>query len=106
MQATVVVVFNHIPGVPGKLTVADRDIRRKGAFDLHAASLPWTPIATGALRGNVVVDEHGVHWLQFYAAFQNEGTVHIPPKLFAQHGYDVAVPGMLAAYRQLEGRLV
>jgi hypothetical protein len=79
----------------------------KGALDIYAASIPWTPIETGALRGNVTANKDGVHWHQHYAAHQDKGTVRgITPKLFAEHGYDVTVPGMLSALQQIEGELV
>lgn len=106
MSVTVVVRENHFPGMTGRLTVADRDIRMKWALDVRAASIPYTPVDTGALVNNVEVGVGSVHWVQDYAAYQNMGTVYIAPKLFANHGVDVATPGAMAAYRQLEDKLV
>ena len=107
IAATVVIKTNHLPGMDGRLRQAERDIRMKGALDLGAAADPWTPVLTGALRGNKTMDENGVWWHQGYAAHQNFGTVRgITPKGFAEHGYQVAVPPMLAAMRQIEGQLV
>jgi hypothetical protein len=106
MSVTVEVRFNHFPGMPARLNGADRDIRMKWAQDVRAASIPYTPVDTGALVNNVTVEPGSVHWHQEYAAYQNMGTVFIAPKLFANHGADVATPGAIAAYRQIEGQLV
>lgn len=107
MQASVVIRSNHLPGMAGRLREADRDIRMKGALDMYAVSLPLTPIDTGALRGNVSVNENGVHWHQDYAAYQDKGTVRgVTPKLFAETAFTQVVPGMIAAYKSLEGRLI
>jgi hypothetical protein len=105
MTVTVDVRVNKFPGMPARLAAADRDIRTKWAFDVRAASAPYTPVDTGALVNNVQVEAGSVHWLQDYAAYQNMGTVFVTPKLFANHGVDVATPGAVAAYRQLESRL-
>ena len=107
MKVDVVIVKNRFPGMDGRLREADRDIRMKGALDIYAASLPLTPIDTGALRANVVANETGVYWNQNYAAHQNYGTVRgVTPKLFANTAYDQVLPGMLKSYEQLEGRLI
>lgn len=106
MKADVVIIENRFPGMGARLKQADRDIRMKGALDIYAASLPLTPIDTGALRANVVVNETGVYWNQNYASFQEFGTIRgVTPKLFAITAYDQVLPGMIAAYKQLEGRL-
>lgn len=106
MTVTIVERFNKFPGMPARLTAADRDIRTKWAFDVRAGSVPLTPVDTGALVNNVQVEPGSVHWLQDYAGYQNGGTIFVAPKLFAQHGVELATPGATAAYRQLEGRLV
>lgn len=107
ITATVVIKTNHFPGMSGRLQQADRDIRTKGALDIYAASIPYTPVDTGALRGNVTADEHGVHWHQGYAAYQEFGTSRgVTAKSFAAQGFASGYPSMLAAYRTIEGRLV
>ena len=107
LTATLVVKKNRIPGMDGRLRQADRDIRIKGAEDMYAGSLPTTPVDTGLLRGNVVRDETGVYWLQDYAAHQNFGTVRgVPANHFAETGFNVGYPGMIAAYQDLERQLV
>lgn len=107
MQATVVVIQNRFPGMSGRLAQADRDIRTKGALDVYAASVPLTPVDTGALRANVTANEDGVHWHQGYAAYQEMGTVRgVTPKLFARTAFEQTLPGVIAAYKGIEGRLV
>jgi hypothetical protein len=105
MSVTVEVRMNKFPGMPGRLQAADRDIRTKWGLDVRAASIPLTPVDTGALVNNVELGVGEVHWIQDYAAYQNMGTIFIAPKLFANHGVERATPGAIAAYRQLEGRL-
>ena len=107
MEATVVVKMNKLPGMDARLRQADRDIRMKGALDIHAASLPYTPVDTGLLRGNVEATEDGVHWRQEYAAHQEFGTVRgVTPKLFARTGFEQTMPSIMAAYQHLERQLV
>ena len=49
----------------------------------------------------------GVYWLQDYAAHQNFGTVRgVPANHFAETGFNVGYPGMMAAYQDLERQLV
>ena len=107
MEATVVVKMNKLPGMDARLRQADRDIRMKGALDIYAASLPYTPVDAGLLRGNVETTENGVHWRQAYAAHQEFGTVRgVTPKLFARTAFEQTMPSIMAAYKDLEGRLV
>lgn len=106
MSVTIEVRINKFPGMPARLTAANNDIGTKWGLDARAASIPYTPVDIGALVNNVETGVGFVHWIQYYAAFQNDGTVFIAPKHFAQHGVDVATPGAVAAYRQLESRLV
>lgn len=107
ITATVTIKTNHLPGMSGRLTGAVDDVLTKGALDIYAASIPWTPIETGALRGNVTTNKNGVHWHQHYAAHQEMGTVRgITPKLFARTAYERVAPGMIAALQQIEGELV
>lgn len=107
MNVDVVIISNKFPGMSGRLRQADRDIRMKGALDIYATSIPYTPVDTGALRGNVTTNETGVYWHQDYAPYQEFGTVRgVTPKLFASHAASVVFPQMIAAYQQIEGRLV
>ncbi len=106
MQVDVVTISNKFPGMSGRLRSGVDDILTKGALDIYAASLPYTPIKTGLLRANVVADNTGVYWNQHYASHQELGTVRgVTPKLFATTAYHQVAPGMMAAFNQLEGRL-
>ncbi len=107
LTATVVIKTNHFPGMSGRLRAKVDDVLTKGALDLYAASIPMTPVDTGALRGNVTATKDGVHWHQGYAAYQEMGTVRgVTPKLFAQTAYQHTAPGMIAALQSIEGDLV
>lgn len=107
LRATVTIRSNKLPGMDGRLRTAVRDALTKGALDIYAASLPLTPVDTGALRANVTATADGVHWQQEYAAYQEFGTVRgVTPKRYAGQAFERVAPGMVRALSQLEGRLV
>lgn len=107
IAASVTIKTNRFPGMGGRLNRAVDDILTKGALDLYAASIPYTPVDTGALRGNVTANREGVHWHQGYASFQEMGTIRgVTPKLFARTAFEQTVPGIRAALSSIEGELV
>lgn len=80
------------------------------ALDLATATClevanPMTPVDTGALVSNKTIDRgeysREITWNQEYAAFQNNGTVHIAPKQFADRGAEAAEPALLQSLRGL-----
>jgi hypothetical protein len=66
---------------------------------------PLTPVDTGALKSAKEITDTSIHWLADYAAYQNIGTVHIAPRLFATTAADRVKPQWIRALSQIEGRL-
>jgi 3-phenylpropionate/cinnamic acid dioxygenase small subunit len=68
-----------------------------------SAADPLTPVDTGMLRSNkqIVNASMGalvasVNWVQFYAIYQEMGTIYFPGNFYARTGSEHATPGLLA----------
>lgn len=105
MSVTVTITSNRLPPMSANLNRAAKDITRKAIFDVVAYADPLTPVDTGHLKSAKVITDTSVHWLADYAGFQNFGTVHVPPRLFATTAVSHVKPQWIAALRQIEGRL-
>lgn len=108
MAVEIVVRFNRLPQAGQRLRRAAEAIDTKAAHDIYAASLPFTPVRTGALRNNVQITSAGggrpaaVHWKQHYAAYQEFGTGRgVAPKRFAAQAVQRVQPGWLRAHEAL-----
>jgi hypothetical protein len=97
-DVTVTVASNRLPQLraQGKRK-ASQAVRRAG-FNTIRHAAPLTPVDTGALKANFVLDiTNGglsavLKWAQFYAFFQNDGTRYITGKRFAEGGAEKAFP--------------
>lgn len=105
MSVTVTITSNKLPPMPARLNAAVKDITKKALFDVVAIADPMTPVDTGHLKSAKEITDTAVHWLANYAAYQNMGTVHIAPRLFATTAAERVRPQWIAALRQIEGRL-
>lgn len=105
MSVTVTITSNKLPPMPAHLNAAVKDITKKALFDVVAIADPMTPVDTNHLRSAKEITETSVHWLAYYAAYQNNGTVYIAPKLFATTGAERVKPQWIRALSQIEGRL-
>lgn len=81
------------------------DSRINAAFDhaveaCIAAADPLTRVDTGALVSNKAItrgaDSLTIEWIQPYAGFQNDGTVHMSGTHFANAGFDAASPVLIS----------
>jgi hypothetical protein len=106
MSVTVTIRSNKLPPMPAKLQAAVRDITKKALFDVVAIADPLTPVDTGHLKNAKEITADSVHWLADYAAYQDKGTVHVPPRLFATTAAERVGPQWQRALADIEGRLV
>lgn len=76
----VIVHHNHLPRLKAQGKQRASQAVRRAALATWRFSAPHTPVDTGALKANVIVDVANgglsatVRWGQEYAVFQNEGT--------------------------------
>jgi hypothetical protein len=105
VSVIVTITSNRLPPMPANLNRAAKDITRKAILDVVAHADPLTPVETGAMKNNKVITDTSIHWLQDYTGFQNFGTVHVPPRLFATTAVSVVRPQWIAALGQIEGYL-
>lgn len=98
-DVTVTVTKNNLPMLKARGKQKAQQAVRRAAFNTHRYSAPLTPVDTGALKANVIIDVTNgglsatVKWGQFYGIFQEFGTRRgIAPKRFAQGGAEKAFP--------------
>lgn len=106
IRAEIVINFNKLPPMPARLRAEATQETRAALQQVLAIGTTLAPVDTGALRANAIADDTQVHWMQPYAAFQNNGTIHIPPVLFANRAVDQVKPQWEARLRAIPGRLV
>jgi len=106
MSVTVQIISNKLPPMPARLNAAVKDITKTALFQVVAIADPLTPVDTGFLKSAKEITDDSVHWLADYAAYQDKGTVHIAPRLFATTAAERVRPQWILALRQIEGRLV
>ena len=96
---TVTVTQNRLPQLKANGKRKAGQAVRRAAFNTQRYAAPLTPVDTGALKANVIIDQAGdglsatVKWGQFYAIFQEYGTSRgVSAKRFAQGGAEKAMP--------------
>lgn len=109
-DVTVTVQSNRLPQLraQGKRR-ASAAVRRAG-FNTARYAAPLTPVDTGALKANFVLDIFNgglsatLKWVMFYALFQNYGTSRgITGKHFAEGGAEKAMPRFQRDMSQIYG---
>lgn len=105
MSVTITITHNRLPPMPANLNRAAKDITKTALFQVVAIADPLTPVDTGFMKNAKEIGDDHVHWLADYAAYQNMGTVHVPPRLFATTGAERVRPQWIRALSQIEGRL-
>lgn len=98
ISARIEVVFDRTPGASARVRAGARDVDRRAALAVYAYSQPMTPVDTGALKSNVTVGPDFVHWHQNYAMFQELGTRHLAPRLFATTAVNRVRPQWIAEH--------
>lgn len=99
---TVDVALNRFPEFASSLEQAVEDSMDHGLITLLEVADMYTPVDTGALRGNIVIStgsgSREVTWVQHYAIYQNFGTSRgVSAKNFAGHGANAATEATQAA---------
>jgi HK97 gp10 family phage protein len=105
VSATIIINFNHIPGVNPKLRAAAAKGLNTGIMAAIGYADPLTPVDTGALKGNKSIVNASVGslvaqvtWNQHYAIYQEFGTSRgVSAKQFATRGGQQAQPALVAA---------
>jgi hypothetical protein len=98
-DVSVTVASNRLPHLRAQGKRKASAAVRRAAFNTQRYAAPLTPVDTGALKANVIIDITGnglsatVRWGQFYGVFQEFGTRRgIAPKRFAAGGAEKAFP--------------
>jgi hypothetical protein len=109
-SASLVINSNRLPMLPAQGRQKASQAVRRAAFATQRGAAPFTPVRTGALKANFIMDFFNaglsaeVKWAMFYAIFQNEGTRRgISAKQFAQKGAAYAWPQFLADMNGIYG---
>lgn len=105
VNATISVRSNRFPALETTFIRGVDDALDLAVATCNETADPITPVDTGALASNKTIDRgeysREITWNQEYAAFQNNGTVHIAPKQFANRGAEAAQPVLLQSLRGL-----
>lgn len=96
MIAAVRATSNRLAELSASLSVLADEALDHGAVSCIEAAAPNTPVDTGALVGNVVIEKvpGGVNvlWLMHYAVYQNFGTSRgVPAAGFAEAGAEAGI---------------
>lgn len=98
-NATLVVTSNIFPRLARNFPVAAAAATNVAIARTIEVSDPLTPVDTGAMRANKVLDHAtpgdpsgGIHWAQEYTGFQNFGTVRgVVGQHFVEQGVEAGV---------------
>jgi hypothetical protein len=109
-SASLVINSNRLPQLPAiGRQKASQGVRR-AAFAVQRGAAPFTPVRTGALKANFIMDFFNaglsaeVKWAMFYAIFQNFGTRRgVTAKGFAEKGAAYAWPQFLSDMNGIYG---
>lgn len=96
MQARITATSNRLAELKPALRALGESALDAGAVTCIEAATPRTPVDTGALRANVVIESgqgyRNVKWLQHYAIYQNFGTSRgVPASGFAEAGAEAGL---------------
>lgn len=112
MSFTIEVLRNDIPKVPVKAEAAAAKVCNSSIMRVIAYADPMTPVDKGLLKGNkdITLASPGsltsiVRWVQHYALFQDKGTIHNPPTLFATTGAERSKPQAIAEFKAIGAEL-
>lgn len=105
MALTVTIRTNDLPRMAAHLSPAVKDITKTALFQVVALADPMTPVDTGNLKNNKEIGDDFIHWRAPYAAYQDKGTIHIAPTLFATNAAERVRPQWIQAMSQIEGKL-
>lgn len=103
------VKFNNIDDIAAKLPNEVGDIITKGIHDIDAHATANTPRDTGKMANSKSVEVNGtsgrIHWSAEYAAYVNFGTRKMAAQPYATDAVEKVQPSILAALKELEGRI-
>lgn len=106
---TVKVNFDNLADIAAKLPKESADIIAKGIHDIDAHATANTPRDTGNLANSKSVELDGasgrIHWSAEYAAYVNFGTYKMDAQPFASDAVEKVEPSIIAAFKELEGRI-
>lgn len=93
---TIEAVSNRLGELSASLSDLAEESLDHGVVTCLEVSAPRTPVDTGALKANVVIESgqgfRTVHWTQHYAAYQEFGTSRgVPASGFATAGADAGL---------------
>lgn len=100
MAVRIVATLNRFPEFARSLPAVRERALDAGVAQCIATADPLTPVDTGALRGNKVIDSGAgsrtITWGQSYAAYVELGTYKMGARPFARPGADAALPVIAA----------
>jgi HK97 gp10 family phage protein len=109
-KLSVSITYNHFPKIAKGLEQGALDVVAETVLALVAMADPLTPVDTGNLKNNKVINTGGadgkgfVHWQAPYAGFVNYGTRYMAARPFIDSSVAQVMPMFIKAMDELTKR--
>lgn len=105
MAIRVIVKMNKLPSTSSALQAAVDDVVDKYISEVDTIATGTVPVDTGKLKNSKEVSKGRIAWTAEYAAHVNYGTRYMAAQPFATDAAEKALPTLIQALSEVEGKL-